>query len=240
MEPMISVIVPVKNEPPEAALPLVQFTTSADCELIVVDGAGDSPAARALACTNARILLGEGSRGASLARAAAEARGEILFFVHADSSPPPDALAIIRRTIHAGACAGAFSLAYLEANRRMRWIAAWANLRSRVLRLPFGDQGIFCRRDAYAAAGGFRDLPVCDDVDLVRRLRHVGAFVIRPEFSVTSARRYREAGALRQVLRVWAVVGGYFLGFSPARLARWYFGKAPENGEAARRRRKLR
>jgi hypothetical protein len=63
---------------------------------------------------------------------------------------------------------------------------------------------------------------VCDDLDLVRRLRRTGPFVIRPEVTVTSGRRYRERGAVRQVLRVWKVAAGYFLGVSPERLARWY------------------
>ena len=200
---MISVIVPIKNEPPDADAPFARFDSPPDSELLLAvdDGA---------------------SRGARLARAAGRARGDILFFVHADSRPPANAGAVIRQTIGAGAAAGAFSLAYESPTAALRRIAWWANLRSRLLRLPFGDQGIFCRRDAYEAAGGFRDLPVCDDLDLVRRLRRTGRFVIRPEVTVTSARRYRERGAFRQVLRVWTVAAGYFLGVRPERLARWY------------------
>lgn len=202
-DPMISVIVPIKNEPLDAAAPFARFDSPPDSELLLAidDGA---------------------SRGARLARAASRARGDILFFVHADSRPPDDAAELIRQTIAGGASAGAFSLAYDIPSPALRRIAWWANLRSRLLRLPFGDQGIFCRRDAYEAAGGFRDLPVCDDLDLVRRLRRTGRFVIRPEVTVTSARRYRERGASRQVLRVWKVVAGYFLGVRPDRLARWY------------------
>src|SRR5262245_24201427 len=83
-----------------------------------------------------------GTRGASLARAATVARGDVLFFVHADSRPPDNALALIRNEIDAGAAAGAFSLAYESADATMRRIAWWANWRSRVFRLPFGDQGL--------------------------------------------------------------------------------------------------
>jgi rSAM/selenodomain-associated transferase 2 len=227
---MISVIVPVQNESTEAAMPLARFAAAPECELLVAGGTEESPAARALDSAGARRIPGAGSRGARLAGAAARARGDILFFVHLDSRPPADALDIIRRTIREGASAGSFSLAYSQPDRRMRWIAAWANLRSRLLRLPFGDQGIFCRRDAYDAAGGFRDMPICDDVDLVRRLRRAGRFVVRPEVTTTSPRRYRERGALRQVIRVWAVLGGYFLGVSPRTLGRWYFGEATECG----------
>ena len=200
---MISVIVPIKNEPPDAAAPFARFDSPPDSEVLFAIDDGRS-------------------RGARLARAADQARGDILFFVHADSRPPKDAVAVIRRTIAGGAAAGAFSLAYEAPSAALRRIAWWANARSRLLRLPFGDQGIFCRRDAYEAAGGFRDLPVCDDIDLVRRLRRAGPFVIRPELTVTSGRRYRERGAMRQVLRVWKVAAGYFLGVRPERLARWY------------------
>ena len=200
---MISVIVPIKNEPSDAAALFARFDSPPESELL-------------LAIDDGR------SRGARLGRAAERAHGEILFFVHADSRPPEDAAAVIRQAIAGGAAAGAFSLAYATPSPALRRVAWWANLRSRLLRLPFGDQGIFCRRDAYEAAGGFRDLPVCDDLDLVRRLRRTGRFVIRPERMVTSARRYRERGVLRQVLRVWKVVGGYYLGVPPERLARWY------------------
>ena len=165
------------------------------------------------------------ARGSRLARAAAEARGDILFFLHADSRPPEYALTIIRRTIDEGADGGAFSLAYDAPEPAMRWIAWWANRRSRLARLPFGDQGIFCRRAAYEKSGGFRDLPVCDDLDLVLRLRKSGRFVIRPEKTITSPRRYRESGALRQVLRNWKVMAGYFAGVRPETLSRWYEGR---------------
>jgi hypothetical protein len=201
---MISVIVPVRGEGPEAAARLSRFHRPPESELLLADGVG--------------------SRGSRLAKAAAEARGEILFFLHADSRPPDDALGIIRRAIDDGADAGAFLLAYEDSGPAMRWIAWWANRRSRLARLPFGDQGIFCRREAYIRSGGVRDLPICDDLDLVLRLRRVGRFEIRPEKTITSPRRYRESGALRQVLRNWKVMGGYFAGVPPETLSRWYEG----------------
>jgi GT2 family glycosyltransferase len=202
---MISVIVPFTDEPPEVLEAFRRDAAKNGAELVLADGRA-------------------GSRGAALARAARRARGDVLFFVHADSRPPENALALLSGALADGAAAGAFSLAYADRGAAMRWIAWWANRRARALGLSFGDQGLFCRRDAYEAAGGFRDLPVCDDVDLVRRLRRVGRFAVLPEAMVTSARRYRERGAARQVLRVWRVLAGYFLGASPERLARWYGG----------------
>ncbi len=202
---MISVVVPIKDEPVGAVAALERFAARGGAELVVADARFES-------------------RGACLARAARRARGDVLFFVHADSRPPEDALALIQRTLDEGAAAGAFSLAYEDAGPALRWVAWWANRRARTLGLAFGDQGLFCRREAYTLAGGFRDLSVCDDLDLVLRLGRVGRFVVRPETTLSSPRRYRERGALRQVLRVWRVLAGYFLGASPERLARWYYG----------------
>ena len=210
---MISVIVPVLGETAADLAPLSRLARKR-----TPSSFSPTPSAR--------------SRGASLAEAAGRARGDALFFVHADSRPPADALAIIRDELAAGAAGGAFSLEYEPSDPTMRRIARWANRRSRFLRLPFGDQGIFCSRDAYERAGGFRDMAVCDDLDLVRRLKRQGRFVIRPERTRTSPRRYRSGGALLQVLRVWRVLLGYYAGVAPERLARWYYGDAPTSSRS--------
>ncbi len=222
---VISVIVPIKSEGPEIAWVLSRFSDSPEAELLIAHTGAPERTREAFRGSRARVLTLPGcSRGAGLAGAAAEARGEILFFLHADSRPPENALALIARTIAEGADAGAFSLAYEPSGFAMRWIAGWANLRSRLGKLPFGDQGIFCRRETYERAGGFRDLPICDDVDLVRRLKRAGRFVVRPEKTITSPRRYVEEGAARRVLRNWRVLAGYFAGVRPETLRRWYEG----------------
>lgn len=225
VKPSVSIIVPVGNETPEVVASLTDVARRGFCELIIVDSGRAPIAAGAAEPLRIQRIAGAGSRGACLARAVSEARGDVLFFLHADSRPPENAVELIRAALAQGASSGSFSLAYANANLRMRWVAAWANLRSRVLRLPFGDQGIFCRREAYQLAGGFRDMAVCEDVDLVRRLRRTGRFVVRPEVTTTSARRYQDRGTFRQVLRVWIVLAGYFTGVSPERLGSWYYGR---------------
>ena len=219
---MISIIVPARNEGVEIVQRFRQFCGRSDAELLVADYGGSPATSRAFEAIGATVLTRSGNRGGRLAAAAKSARGEILLFLHADSRAPEDAVSLVRTAIEQGAAAGAFSLAYDQAGPALSWIAWWANLRSRLLKLPFGDQGVFCRKDAYERAGGFRDLPVCDDVDFVRRLARTGRFVILPEKTTTSPRRYRERGALRQVLRNWRVLAGYYLGVSPATLERWY------------------
>lgn len=222
---MISLIIPIRSEAPEVAERFRPFSIPGETEILIADR-GDCPETTgAFERLGARIVSGPGSRGLRLDRAARQARGDVLFFVHADSRPPENALAAIAETLETGAVAGAFSLAYENQTAVLAWIAWWANLRSRLLGLPFGDQGLFCRREAYAACGGFRDLPVCDDVDIVRKLKRVGRLTVRPEKTVTSPRRYAETGAVRRVLRNWCVLAGYFAGVSPEKLERWYRGK---------------
>jgi rSAM/selenodomain-associated transferase 2 len=202
-----------------------RFARSPEAELLVADGSGDPAIAEAFRRTGARVFSSSGTRGSRLAAAARESRGEHLFFLHCDSHPPVGALEAVHRCLVGGAAGGAFSLAYERPGPGLRWVAAWANVRSRWLRLPFGDQGIFCSRDAYERAGGFRDLPICDDLDFVRRLRRVGRLVILPQKTVTSPRRYLERGTLAQVLVNWRVQLGYFAGVAPETLERWYNGK---------------
>ena len=222
---MISVIVPIHGESAAAVENVRHLLVAGEAELLVAAAPESLEAASAWEAAGARLVQTSGTRGARLARTAQAAAGEILFFLHADSRPPADALARIRAAVEGGACAGAFSLAYAGAGGPLALVAAWANLRSRVFRLPFGDQGLFCRRDAYARSGGFRDLPVCDDLDFVRRIRRLGRFVILPEKTLTSPRRFTENGVLRQGLRDWRVQLGYFAGVAPDVLERWYNGR---------------
>ena len=222
---VISVIVPVKGESPEAVRGFVPLAADPAAEVLVADGGGCPETSDAFRAIGARVLSGSGSRGARLHRAAQEARGDAFLFVHSDSRLPYGALDLVREALRGGAGAGAFSLGYQDAGPGLRWIAAWANRRSRWLGMPFGDQGIFCRREAYERAGGFRDLPICDDVDFVRRLKGAAAMRILPEKTLTSPRRYRESGNVRQVLRNWRVLAGYFAGVAPEKLQRWYNGR---------------
>jgi rSAM/selenodomain-associated transferase 2 len=219
---LISLIIPVRGEPPEAA---ERFAAVApDFEMLVADG-GSPPGTRAaFERIGARWLALEGkTRGSRLDAAARESRGGVLFFLHADSRPPGDARSAIETAVAGGEAAGAFRLAFEGSSPALRWIAAWANARSRWLGLPFGDQGIFCTRELYGRVGGFRDLPICDDLDFVRRLRRNAAIRILPQACTTSPRRYR-GRALRQVLLNWKMMAGYSAGVSPETLDRWYRG----------------
>ena len=235
--PRVSVVIPLRDEPADLGRTIAAWWKPAEAELLVAD-AGVSAAAEVLRGAGARILSETGvTRGSRLAHAARLAQGRILLFLHADSRPPDRVLELVVEAVDAGAAAGAFSLSYDDPDPALRWTAWWANVRSRILRLPFGDQGLFCTREVYEKAGGFRDMAVCDDVDLVRRLKRAGPFVILPERVATSARGYRRRGSVRQTFRVWTTLVGYFLGVDPERLARWYFHDGRPHNRSQRERR---
>lgn len=216
---MISLVVPVRDEP--AAWPSNFAAVASRLEIVVVDGSDPPAPEPGFPC---RILALPGaSRGARLDAGARAASGEVLFFLHADSRPPDDAPERIAEAAARGIPAGCFRLAFRDPTPALRLVAWGANLRARWLRLPFGDQGIFCTRAVYAASGGFRDLPICDDLDFARRLRRLPGFAVLRAECATSPRRYRGRAA-RQVLGNARVIAGYFAGVAPERLEKWYRG----------------
>jgi uncharacterized protein len=218
---MLSVIIPIRGEPASSAAGVAPLASRPDVELIVVCGGGPKETREAFRRIGGRVLSADGPRGARLDLGARQARGEYLLFLHADSTPPADAPEAISRALARPIAGGAFTLAYDDPTRPMRWIAWWANLRARRMHLPFGDQGLFVRRDEYHAVGGFRSFPICDDLDFVRRLKRRGPIAILPQRIVTSSRRYR-GRAFGQVCTNWRVLAGFYAGVSPGRLEKWY------------------
>jgi hypothetical protein len=118
--------------------------------------------------------------------------------------------------------AGAFELRVAGAARGLRWVEWGVRWRSRLLQLPYGDQGLFLSRQRLLQVGGIPDLPLMEDFELVRRLQGLGRIAIAPVAVVTSARRWERLGVLRVMLLNQLIVLGYLLGISPKRLAQWY------------------
>ncbi|HLE85978.1 MAG TPA: hypothetical protein VJG13_16695, partial [Thermoanaerobaculia bacterium] len=165
---------------------------------------------------------GPASRGGQLNRAAAAAAAYVLLFLHADTVLPPGALDAVRAAVAAGAPGGGFLLRFDSERRLMRLGGRLVGLRTRLTRAPLGDQAQFVTREAFRELGGFREWPILEDLDLVRRLRRRGRVAILPLRVTTSARRYETEGVLRTVARNWWIWGLYVCGISPHRLARLY------------------
>ncbi len=191
-------------------------------EVVVSDGGSRDETARVAAELGATVVRGAPGRGGQLNRAAAAARSEVFVFLHADSSLPRGALERVRETLARGAVGGAFLVAFDSPRRLLRLGARLINLRTRLTRAPLGDQAQFVTREAFEALGGYRDWPILEDLDFIRRLRRHGRIAILPERVTTSARRFEARGVARTVSVNWLIWILYYAGVSPLRLARLY------------------
>ena len=188
-------------------------------ELIVVDGGSTDNTVRLADEAGARVLKVAPSRGGQLRTGGAEAKGDWLLFLHADSVLQPGWTDAVIPMIKAGQ-AGYFRLEFDAPGLPARTVAGWANFRSRVFGLPYGDQGLLVTRRAYRDAGEFPDIPLMEDVAIVRKLR--GQLAPIKASVVTSAKRYQSQGWLRRSARNFWTLIRFFCGVSPETLARQY------------------
>ena len=222
--PSVTVISPVLGDAKALRSLLRQLPVTPDLDIVVVDGGGD-PQVEALVRNHGRAILRRSSPGRAhqMNAGAMGATSEWLLFLHADSTLPPGWLAAISGlgSVPAG---GWFRFA-LEAPawqaRIIERLVAW---RVRHLRLPYGDQGMFVRRQVFEQLGGYREMPLMEDVEFVRRLVGAGPMVELPLALGTSARRWHRDGWWRRSLKNLTILTLYFVGIPPARLARWYQG----------------
>lgn len=229
---MLSIIVPVLNEPSQINA-AVEHLKARDFngvrEIIVVDGDPDGGTIKAVQDSDVICLTGARGRGRQMNAGARAGRGDILLFLHVDTRLPPGALTSICRTLeNLKYVAGAFDLSIDSSSLVLKYIAAQASFRSRLSRIPYGDQAIFIRKSYFERIGGFRDIPLMEDVDLMRRIKKDGGQIqILRDKVTTSARRWQSEGVLYTTLRNQVVLMLYYLGVSPHRLARLYkFGRA--------------
>jgi hypothetical protein len=219
----VSVVIPALNEAAHLPRMLAALRLGAPHEIIVVDGGSADGTPEIARAHDATVLSAFAGRAAQMNAGAAAATGEWLLFLHADTLPPAGWPALLRTTLAApGVVAGAFAFAIEGEFPGRRWIERATNLRACRRQLPYGDQGLFLRREMFFTLGGFRALPIMEDYDFVRRLRARGRIAIAPAAALTSGRRWRELGALRTTLINQAMVAGFHLGVPPARLAAWY------------------
>ncbi len=155
---------------------------------------------------------------------AKEARGDVLLFLHADTELSAEALRQITSVMtRQDIVAGAFDLGIKSRRFIFRVIEHIASFRSRVSRIPFGDQAIFIRRDYFNEIGGYDEIPLMEDLEIMRRIKKRGdkIFIIH-KMVMTSPRRWEQEGVLYCTLRNWFIQMLYYCGVSPQRLAKYY------------------
>ena len=221
----LSIVVPTLDEAAgiAAALAALQPLRAAGHEVIVVDG-GSRDATPALAQPLAdRVLAAPPGRAVQMNAGARAAAGDVVVFLHADSRLPAGAAAAIARALAGGARWGRFDVTIAGRPRILRVVAAMMNLRSRLTGIATGDQGIFVERALFAAAGGYAQIPLMEDIALSKSLKRRGG---RPaclrERITTSGRRWEAHGPWRTIVTMWRLRAAYALGADPARLAREY------------------
>lgn len=223
---MLSIVIPALNA--EASLPRCLKALAERRgfigEVIVVDG-GSTDATQAVArAGGASVLEAPRGRGIQMAAGARAARGDWMLFLHADTVLAPGWADAVRRFMAADDAEGraaVFRFALDDAApaaRRLERLVAW---RSRVLGLPYGDQGFLISAALYQALGGFRPYPLMEDVDMVRRLGRKRLRILDAP-AVTSAARYRKEGYLLRPLRNLLLLGLFFLGVPPRWLVHLY------------------
>lgn len=223
----ISVIVPVLNEA-EGINQLIGHIGSLrkgnDIEIIVADGDPQGGTLNAIKDDRVTGVPSGKGRGRQMNKGAAAATGEILLFLHADTFLPSGAFEKITSVMRTGRYAGgAFDLGIDSGRTALRIVEQAASLRSRITRIPYGDQAIFIRRDIFQAMGGFMDFPIMEDVDLMQRVKKAGRPIIIISHKVrTSPRRWEKEGVVYCTVRNWTLVTLYMLGVSPEKLARFY------------------
>ncbi|MBX9618406.1 MAG: TIGR04283 family arsenosugar biosynthesis glycosyltransferase [Hyphomicrobiales bacterium] len=218
----ISLIIPARNEAENLSGLLPTLTSANFAEIIVVDN-GSSDDTPQIVAANPGVVLARSApgRGPAMNAGAALSSGDVLFFLHADSRLPADALAAIRAALSdAHVIAGCFRLAFDRTGPTLS-LSAWMT-RFDTPVTTFGDQGYFIRRSAFEQLGGFAPWPILEDVDMRRRLQRLGIFRKLDLAITTSARRFARHGPLRQQLRNCLILALYGLGMSPHRLARLY------------------
>lgn len=223
MRAKISVVIPTLNaaEALSGSLPALMEGVEAGLirELVITDGGSKDATTTIADEVGAEIVTGPPSRGGQLRRGAAVAQGDWLLVVHADTILPAGWAALVAAHLETGrpAC---FRLSFDKGGLAAGIVAGWANLRTRLFRLPYGDQGLLISMRDYRAVGGYRDIPLMEDVAIARALGR--RLVMLPMAVRTSAARYQRDGWLRRGARNLSLLLRYFAGVAPERLARRY------------------
>jgi glycosyltransferase involved in cell wall biosynthesis len=245
----ISIIIPVLNESANLQRAIKSTQPSDNIEVIVVDGGSTDDTCQVAVELGVQVITSPAGRSRQMNLGAAAATGDILLFLHGDSRLPLGFDRLIRQVMNrkdvpitggatcghvwsevasdpcvAGrkAIAGAFRLGIDAPQRSLRWVERGVNWRSQVCQMPYGDQGIFLRAKVFNEIGGFPDLPIMEDFELMRRLRKRGKISIVPQPVMTSARRWLQKGILKTTLINQLMVLGYLVGVSPTQLVELY------------------
>lgn len=223
---MLSVIIPALNE--EANLGLVlaplQRLRAEGHEVLLVDGGSTDGTLDAAEGLVDRVVAAERGRASQMNAGSRAARGDVLWFVHADTLVPVDAHAHILDAVERGRPWGRFAVELDAPGFMFRVIGWFMNRRSCLTGIVTGDQAVFVRADLFRRVGGFPGIPLMEDVALSRTLRRHAWPACLSARVRTSARRWERSGIWPTILLMWRLRFAYWRGADPADLYRRYYG----------------
>ncbi|MBI5848909.1 MAG: TIGR04283 family arsenosugar biosynthesis glycosyltransferase [Nitrospirae bacterium] len=223
---MISVIIPVLNEEMHLARCMESLRQEAfSGELIVADG-GSTDRSKEIAekCHGVQWVESGKGRGVQMNAGSAVAAGDFLLFLHADTLLEQGwSKEVCSAFDDPSVIGGAFSFSIDDPSPKYRFVEAWVRMRCRVFRLPYGDQAIFIRKSVFQKLGGYKEIPLMEDVDIIKRMKSNGEIALLSCRAVTSGRRWIGKGLVKTALINQITMLLYQLGVSPERLARFYY-----------------
>lgn len=222
-----SIIIPVLHETKlinEQLKTLQHLQTDQPYEIIVVDGSPTNDTLRVISDKNVMKYSSPSGRGHQMNEGAAHASGDILVFLHVDTLLPPNALLLIEKNLqNKRLVGGAFTLHIQSKNPLLKVIALASTIRSRLTRAPYGDQVIFLRKSYFDTLGGYRDIPLMEDVEFMRRInKKKGEIIILSTPVLTSDRRWNQEGFLYATVRDFIIIFLYWCGYPAEKLAKYY------------------
>jgi rSAM/selenodomain-associated transferase 2 len=224
MKVVVSIIIPTLNEADSIKATLDAIKSFGDnVEIIVVDGGSTDETASIAESYKVRVLTSARGRGTQMHAGAKAAKGEILWFLHADTIAPPSAIEqIVNALKDSNAVGGNFTICF-DGERRAARFLTWLYPQLGRIGLCYGDSAIFVRREVYERIGGFQPFPLFEDLDFYRRLKRGGRTVNLSAKVTTSSRRF-ETRSFALTFARWSILQVfYWLGVSPHRLAKAYY-----------------
>lgn len=221
----VSIIIPALNEENaiKHLLQQLQVYRQQGHEVIVVDGGSVDQTVPVAESFADKIILSPPGRAVQMNNGANQSHGEILWFLHADTNLNSDSFKTITEAIsYSEKVWGRFNIQLSGAHFIFRIIETMMNLRSCLTSIATGDQGIFVKRIAFFQVGGFKEIPLMEDIELSKRLKSLSRCICVKQQLITSSRRWEKNGILKTVLLMWRLRFLYWLGVSEDKLAKQY------------------
>ena len=224
MDKLISIIIPAFNEAGiNETISGIRKQSFENYEIIVVDGKENGSTINIINDPKTLKIISERGRARQMNAGAKAASGDILIFLHSDTYLPDNALVLIHKTILSGFKAGAFDLKIQTSKIILKIISKTISLRARIMRIPYGDQALFFKKDFFDQLGGYKEIPLMEDIEIMQRLkkRNEKIFII-PKTVSTSDRRWLNEGLFYVIIRNPILSSLYYLGVPAEKLAKFY------------------